>query len=128
MIETKIFMSRTDVQKNRDKVFVFGDNMARCGNGGQAAACRFEWNTVGIPTKWEPNYSDGAFFSDNDYDRVAPIINGEFMKLQLLLDNGVTIVWPADGIGTGRSQLKKRAPKIWNMIQDLHKALLAYQG
>lgn len=50
-IERMRHISRAYVRANRDKLFLFGDNLERRGFGGQAAAMRAEPNAVGIPTK-----------------------------------------------------------------------------
>ena len=47
--------TRKDIQADRSKVYIFGDNFARYGRGGQARECRGELNCIGIPTKRSPN-------------------------------------------------------------------------
>ena len=61
-IERMRNISRAYVRANRDKLFLFGDNLERRGFGGQAAAMRGEPNAVGIPTKKKPSYAGDAFF------------------------------------------------------------------
>lgn len=115
--------TRSEIQANRQNLYVFGDNLARAGgapdaNGwcnpraGQAAACRNEPNAVGIPTKKAPSMSEGAFFSDSDLDAVRPIIQAEFVRLADHLRAGGTVVLPSAGIGTDRARLAERAPRI----------------
>lgn len=116
--------SRKEIQENRFWWYVFGDNMVEKGLGGQAKECRGEPNTVGIPPKWKPSMDESAFFSDDDYDAVAPRIYDAFDRLGriMYIGSGV-IVWPTAGIGTGLAQLEKRAPKIFALIQE-RKAML----
>jgi len=57
-------ISREFVRANRDRIFLFGDNLFGQGFGGQAAAMRGEPNCVGIPTKKFPSSRHGAFFTD----------------------------------------------------------------
>lgn len=114
------YITRAMVRLEPKTLFVFGDNMQRAGRAqgaGQAQAMRGETNTVGIPTKWRPSMNEGSFFCDDDFDRVRPEIDAAFVRLALQLHLGGDIVWPADGIGTGRAELPKRAPLIWNYIE-----------
>ena len=97
-----------------DTLFVFGDNIARKGYGGQAAEARDEPNAVGIPTKHFPSSYAAAFFSDDDFNEVAPIIDAEFLRLT---QHHGKVVWPADGIGTGLARLHETAPKIHRHIE-----------
>lgn len=116
--------TREDVKENFMWWYVFGDNMQERGLGGQAKACRGEPNTVGIPTKWKPSMTEDSFFTDDDYDAVAPKIYEAFDRLGRIMYIGSGIVvWPSDGIGTGLAQLEKRAPKIFALIQE-RKAML----
>ena len=55
---------RKQLKDNPNILYVFGDNMVRQGYGGQAREMRGEPNAVGIPTKWRPDNTDGAFFYD----------------------------------------------------------------
>lgn len=96
-----------------DTLFVFGDNMARKGYGGQAAEARDEPNAIGIPTKWAPN--SWAFFKNSDFDEVVPTIDAEFLKLHM---HHGKVVWPADGIGTGLARLSECAPIIHVYIEE----------
>src|SRR4051794_5258668 len=115
-IEIQQTYLRESIRANPSKIYVFGDNMERRGFGGQALEARGEYNAVGIPTKWKPRSEPDAFFKDSDLDFVQPIILGEFRKLYWYLKKGYTIVWPSDGIGTGRAQLQTKAPAIAKLI------------
>lgn len=116
MIEYRKWITRQMLRDERDKLFVFGDNVERVGYGGQAREMRGEPNAVGIPTKWRPSMDADDFFSDDDFDRIELIIGGEVMKL---IGFQGTIVWPADGIGTGLAQLPTRAPKVWAYLEKI---------
>jgi hypothetical protein len=115
--------TRWTIRENKNEIFVFGDNIARTGYGGQAASARDEPNVVGIPTKWRPAMDEAAFFKDDDLDAVIPFIWGAFQTLQMLKMYDKTIWWPEDGIGTGLSQLSKRAPAINAYINSLFRRL-----
>lgn len=109
------WITRQDLQANRNRLYVFGDNMVRTGRGGQAGAMRGEPNAVGIPTKWYPSNELLAFFKDADFaiDGVVQwTLEGAFNHLTEVLRDGYTVVIPADGVGTGLSRLPETAPAI----------------
>jgi hypothetical protein len=60
LIIQKQWYTKEEIQCNPDKIYVFGDNEVRKGNGGQAKACRGEPNTIGIRTKALPWPADGV--------------------------------------------------------------------
>lgn len=95
---------------------MFGDNLAGWGKGGQAVI-RDEPNAVGIPTKHRPSWDEDAFFTDADLDRFRAAAARPFCRLRDHLHAGGTVIWPSDGIGTGRAQLEERAPRIWACLQ-----------
>lgn len=109
---------RTDLRRQHDWLFVFGDNMAERGFGGQAKECRGEPNAIGIPTKWQPSMTPDSFFCDDELEDVRPTIDGAFLELSGHLRKGGTVVWPMDGVGTGLAKLDERAPVIFSYIQD----------
>lgn len=114
-------ITRAMLRAEPDTLFVFGDNMARTGYGGQAMEMRGEPNAVGIPTKWSPGMSPVDFFTDRDFDQARVAIDDAF---HLLRRHSGSIVWPEDGIGTGLAELPQRAPKIWAHIEAGRVALL----
>ena len=122
IIQTDWF-TRADIQANPDKLYAWGDNLARYGGAnnpksGQAFACRGEPNSVGIPTKRRPSMDDSAFLTDTDLNGpVRDEIDAAFARLRKHLADGHDVVWPADGVGSGRAQLKQRAPQIWDYIE-----------
>lgn len=112
------FISREDLIANRDSVYVFGDNMNRVGLGGQAREMRYEPNAIGVPTKWRSSMTDDAFFTDEDYDKVVNVLEKDFDAIRVALARGKNVVFPADGLGTGLSQLQSRSPKIFKYIEN----------
>lgn len=109
---------RADLQANRGKLFVFGDNVSTLGRGGQAKECRGEPNAIGIPTKWHPTNDAGAFFDDSALETVKPRIQSEFRKLAEHIRAGGTVVLPADGVGTGLARLPECAPVVHRYIEQ----------
>lgn len=116
---------RAEIQANPHRLFIFGDNMARAGFGGQAKEARGEPNAVGIPTKWSPAMTPDSFFTDEDFDEVKPVIDAAFERISQHMDGGGTVVWPTDGVGTGLAQLAERAPRIFEYIETRRQAMSA---
>lgn len=111
-------ITRADLQAQPQVLFVFGDNEARRGLGGQAGACRGEPNAVGVATKRAPSMAESAMWSDADFDRCAAIIDADMEPLFKHARNGGLVVFPAAGIGTGLSQLPQRAPRLMEHIRQ----------
>ena len=117
-VERMRFITREYVRANRDKLFLFGDNLGRRGLGGQAAAMRGEPNAMGIPTKKSPGYKDDAFLSDDEFKRNKAAIDVAFAEVaRAAMETIRSIVIPSDGLGTGRAQLDKRAPRTFAYLQ-----------
>lgn len=118
-IERMRFISREYVRANKDKLFLFGDNLERRGLGGQAAAMRGEPNAVGIPTKKSPSYRRGAFFCDAEFEQNKAAIDAAFAEINKIVKDSIrAIVIPSDGLGTGRAQLELRAPRTFAYLQE----------
>jgi hypothetical protein len=106
------------LRQHPDITFVFGDNVLRVGMGGQAKEMRGEPNALGIPTKYSPGMGEQDFFSDRNAARIVKLyILAPMLRLMRELQAGRDVAFPADGIGTGLSQLPTRAPQINNLIQ-----------
>ena len=97
-VERRQFITREYVRANRDKLFLFGDNLERRGFGGQAAAMRREPNAIGIPTKKSPSYRDDAFFSDEEFEQNKASIDAAFAEIMNAVTDSIrVIVIPSDG-------------------------------
>lgn len=117
-IERIQFITREYVRANRDKLFLFGDNLEHRGFGGQAAEMRGEPNVLGIPTKKSPNNRDEAFFTDREFEENKAAIDAAFAELAKSITDSIrVIVIPSDGLGTGRAQLDSRAPRTFAYLQ-----------
>ena len=124
-IETRTRVTRAMLKGEPDKLFVFGDNLAHRGLGGQAVEMRGERNAVGIPTKIAPSMAPDAFFSDRNLKVAAAEIDKAVSQLAEHLRRGGTVVLPADGIGTGRAELAERAPQIRAYLDEQLASLAA---
>ncbi len=104
---------------------VFGDNLQRRGSGPNSgqAVIRGEPNAVGIPTKREPSNDPRAFLTDADLPAIRAAATPAFTRLAGHLRAGGVVVWPAEGIGTGRARLRESAPRIWDMLERARRRL-----
>lgn len=98
-----------------DLVFVFGDNEDRVGLGGQAVI-RDGGNSIGIRTKRHPNHSPESFWTDDDYKVNIALINKDISNIELLVNNGIPVVFSSNGYGNGLADLPTRAPKTYNYL------------
>jgi len=110
------FITREMVQAEPDARFVFGDNLARVGLGGQAGAVRGEPNAIGVATKRAPGMADGDFFTDTADCRDAVL--ADLRAVRKAIDEDLIVYVPADGLGTGLSELPTRAPKLAQLLVD----------
>jgi hypothetical protein len=122
MIQYRELITRRMVQAEPDTLFVFGDNLLRIGYGGQAKVMRDEPNAVGIVTKLKPSMSTDAFFNNSACHLLIWRAANQ-VAFTHLLQYPDLIVWPRDGIGTGRAQLPTRAPKIWQELEEFRVSL-----
>ena len=119
-------ITRGLVKETPNKVFIFGDNDLREGFGGQAKEMRGENNTIGIVTKKKPNTTSDSYFTDDELENNKKKINADIKQILNQIKKGKTIVFPKNGIGTGMSELDKRAPKTFAFLQASIKALEKY--
>ena len=103
-------LTREFIRSHPDALFLFGDNEAREGFGGQAKEARGEPNAVGVRTKAEPSNRASAFWREEDHDRQARLIDEDLAPAFDAVRAGRTVFVPADGLGTGRAGLPERAP------------------
>jgi hypothetical protein len=112
----KEWYSIKQAKDNPDKIYVFGDNLIGKGTGGQAKI-RYAKNSFGIPTKRLPSRTKNAYFSDQMDEKIA--IYDSIIKLKKMYDNGKTIVFPVDGLGTGLSKMPEFSPKLFKYMNNL---------
>lgn len=103
------------LRKHPDFVFVFGDNLTRTGNGGQAII-RNETNALGLVTKRLPSHTSDAYMTgtDEDYHNVKQ----SFITINNYLSYGSTLIFPAAGLGTGLARLQTTAPDLLSYIDS----------
>ena len=128
-----LFMSsvtREFVRSHPNFLFVFGDNLAKEGLGGQAREMRGEPNAVGIATKRSPSMNSDAFFSDSDIHNVIIMgaIKDSFRILESHLLSGGVVVIPKNGVGGGLANLPANAPLIDTFIKKSIEILVNTYG
>lgn len=111
-------IAREDLTNNPEVLYLFGDNDRREGYGGQAAEMRDEENAVGVRTKWAPGRRPGDYFSDVDKDQIVDMLDDDLQPVRDHLENGGLVVVPADGLGTGLSQLPEKAPAVFAYLEQ----------
>lgn len=113
------FWTIEDVRSMPNYLFIFGDNDLKYGKRGQAII-RDEPNSMGIPTKKEPNNRITSFYTDSEYDenirKIDQAINSILCEVKNKKYTG--IVLPKDGLGTGLAKLSIYAPKTLEYIQS----------
>lgn len=124
-VEVQKIYSIENCRANPEKIYVFGDNLIHQGTGGQAII-RYEPNVYGIPTKRLPtmdenNPGGNPFFSDKK-DEIQKV-SMKLARLTILYNEECKpiLVFPEDGLGTGRAMLKEKSPTIYNMISEFIK-------
>lgn len=85
---------------------------------GQANEGKVELRTpVGVATKRRPSMEPGSFWSDDEFERCAAIIDRDLQRAFEHAKAGGVVVVPRSGIGTGRSELPTRAPRLMEHIR-----------
>ncbi|HMS38823.1 MAG TPA: hypothetical protein PKE69_01260 [Pyrinomonadaceae bacterium] len=113
-IEIRDHITRDDVRAEKDKIFLFGDNLAQKGFGGQAKEMRGEENSLGIPTKKLPSNSKDAFFTDKEFAANIKAIDEAFGKIP----PDKVVVIPKAGLGTGLAGLEEKAPQTFAYLNE----------
>lgn len=121
----KDWITREFVRANPEDIFVFGDNAQRRGMRGQAEAMFGEQNAIGVATKWKPYSSEDAFYVEGD-TAARDVVLGDLARIQAALDAGRNVIVPADGLGTGLSQLPARAPSLYAELRAWFAELRAW--
>jgi hypothetical protein len=111
------FWTCSDVEANSNYLFVYGDNDAKRGRGGQAII-RDLPNTIGIPTKKLPNNLPESFYTDLEYEKNKQKIDIAIQNILLQSEFYDGIILPKDGFGTGLARLDLLAPKTFKYLNE----------
>lgn len=104
---------RSDLRNNPDILYIFGDNEARCGIGGQAGEMRGEPNAIGVATLTAPGHS----WNSRDTDRQCSVLDADLARVRDAIKAGKIVVYPEDGIGTGIACMEMNAPATFRYLQ-----------
>lgn len=109
-------ITRDIVKRNKDILFIFGDNDLRYGLGGFAKACRSEPNSLGIRVKKKPDMTEDSFYIDAELEENKVKIDEDFNKLKQEYKHYSAAYIP-DGIGAGLARMPEKAPKTYNYLR-----------
>lgn len=107
---------RSDLKRNPNALYLFGDNDERTGFGGQAKEMRDEPNAVGIRTKHKPSVTRDSYWNDDDYSSNVSKIFEDIMPVLSHLEQGGIVVVPAAGMGSGLSKMKQHCPRTYEFL------------
>ncbi len=115
---TDKIIKRSFVQKNRNILFLFGDNLTRKGLGGQAKEMRGEVNCIGICSKKYPSNDISSFMTDKEYDYNCKVISKDIDRAisEWNTNKYNKIIVPP--IGIGLAKLPQKAPMTWEFLQN----------
>jgi len=116
------WFSLKQCNNNPSYIYVFGDNLLRVGEAGQAQI-RSASNSIGIATKRSPSMNEESFFADTCEDHFA-LLNDIQRVYKIYKDpqfQNMILVFPSDGLGTGLSELPKRSPFLNNQLKMMLK-------
>lgn len=113
----KEWYSVEQCDSNKNKLYVFGDNLVGAGCGGQAQI-RYCQNSIGIPTKRLPEMTEDAFFSERKDEILSVFKSIELIDKIMNEGEYDTLVLPADGLGTGLAEMDKRSPKLFSAMNQ----------
>jgi len=116
-----------DVKNDESKLFIFGDNNARIGKGGQAII-RDCINSIGLRTKKGPNNKSVAFYSDSEFESNCKKIFDDVIHIKSNLVNGTNIVFSNGGYGTGLANLKEKAPLTFKYLCDILRSYFEFDN
>lgn len=111
-------ITRSILKANPKTLYLFGDNEARKGLGGQAKEMRGEPNAVGIATKHAPTMNEKDFFSDATYDKNITTIKADIDRAIAEWNTGKYTKVVVPPMGEGLAQLPTRAPRTFAFLQQ----------
>jgi len=118
------------VRKNKNTLFVFGDNDLREGKGGQAKI-RDEPNAIGLRTKKKPKTTADSYYSDKEHESNIRKMSNDLNKIKEASKQYQSIYY-IPGIGEGRAKLKQKAPKTYrwlkNKLDELNRVHVVIDG
>ncbi len=118
-------VTRDRVRAGKLFLFAFDDDEMRLTEGGLAAQCRGEANTIGIRTRRSPGNDPDAVWTDADIVRCQQMLDEDFALLISWAEAGGPVFLPKAGLGTVQPRLVDTAPRIFLFLQKKVKELRA---
>lgn len=114
------FWTRDQVARDVDSVYVFGDNFTDFLDvyvpSSTQAVIRGLPNAYGISTKNDRFKYPKSYLSDEDGYVFRSSLEMVILLLKIKSEEGKTIVFPEQGLGTGKAMLKEKAPACWEYL------------
>lgn len=130
-MKIKIFKGNWNVESvksDKDKIYVFGDNDARLGKGGQAVIRGLK-NSMGIRTKKGPSRKSAAYYKDEELELNKRKIQEDILNIKYRsISENKTIVLSNGGYGTGLANLKEKSPKTFNYLNLMLKSHFGFDN
>lgn len=116
--DSTAIITRPFVKANPKTLFVFGDNDARTGLGGQAKEMRGEPNAVGISTKKLPAKTDNAYKTDKELEKNKASITADVNSIIKEYRTGKYNKVVIPPLGVGLAELPTRAPETYKFLLE----------
>lgn len=118
-------VTRDRVRAGKLFLFAFDDDEMRMTEGGLAAQCRGEANTIGIRTRRAAGNDPDNVWNDVDIARYQQILDEDFALLISWVEAGGPVFLPKAGLGNLTPRLVDTAPRTYLFLQKKVKELRA---
>jgi len=118
-------VTRDRVRAGKLFLFAFDDDEMRLTEGGLAAQCRGEPNTIGIRTRRAPGSAPDSVWVDTDIARYQQVLDEDFQLLISWVEAGGPVFLPKAGLGNLAPRLVDTAPRTYLFLQKKVKELRA---
>lgn len=125
IIESDWF-SREKCHANPKHLYVFGDNLLRKGEKGQAVIRRC-CNSAGVITKKYPSNNKDSFFLDVDINQFKEELEADISDIFTRMPKYEALVFPKDGLGTGLAALPTKSPLCFKYLSLRLEELTGYK-
>ena len=115
---TNKIITKEEVKANPRTLYIFGDNDARKGLGGQAKQMRGEANAIGISTKKVPSNKPEAFKTDAELEENMNIITADIDAVIEQWESGNYDKLVIPPLGVGLAKLPTKAPETYRFLES----------
>jgi len=118
----KVF-TRDAVASDKDAIYIFGDNTNDRVNtkyipSMTQALIRGLPNAQGIDTKRDRGWRTSSYFTEKNLAIYQRYVDKVIQRLKEHLNNGETLVFPEDGVGSGNALLKVKSPLLFGYLSE----------